>query len=43
MDEWVEGRPGMEENERLAVAMDKACTDPAVRRAMERLWQKRLT
>ena len=31
----------MEENER--VAMDKACTDPAVGRAMERLWRKRFT
>ena len=36
MDEWVEGWPGMEENERVAVAMDKACTDPAVRRAIWR-------
>ena len=40
MDERVEGWPGMEENEKVAVAMDKACTDPAVRRAMERLWRK---
>ena len=32
-----------EENERVAVAMDKACTDPAVGRAMERLWRKRFT
>ena len=43
MDERVEGWLSMEENERVAVAMDKACTDPAVRRAMERLWQKRFT
>ena len=41
MDERVEGWPGMEENERVAVAMDKSCTDPAVGRAMERLWRKR--
>ena len=41
MDERVEGWLSMEENERVAVAMDKACTDPAVRRAMEELWQKR--
>ena len=33
----------IEENERVAVAMDKACTDPAVGRAMERLWRKRFT
>ena len=32
MDERVEGWLSMEENERVAVAMDKACTDPAVRR-----------
>ena len=31
----------MEKNESVAVALDKACTDPAVGRAMERLWQKR--
>ena len=43
MDERVEGWLSMEENERVAVAMDKACTDPAVRRAMERVWQKRFT
>ena len=43
MDERVEGWLSMEENERVAVAMDKTCTDPAVRRAMERLWQKRFT
>ena len=43
MNERVEGWLSMEENERVAVAMDKACTDPAVRRAMERLWQKRFT
>ena len=43
MDERVEGWLSMEENERVAVAMDKAWTDPAVRRAMERLWQKRFT
>ena len=43
MDERVEGWLSMEENERVAVAMDKACTDPAVRRAMERLWRKRFT
>ena len=42
MDERVEGWPGME-NERVAVAMDKVCTNPAVGRAMERLWQKRFT
>ena len=36
MNERVEGWLSMEENERVAVAMDKACTDPAVRRAMER-------
>ena len=28
----MEGWLGMEENERVAVAMDKACTDPAVSR-----------
>ena len=28
----------MEENERMAVAMDKACTDPAVGRAMEEFY-----
>ena len=43
MDDRVEGWPGMEENERMAVAMDKACTDPAVGRAMGRLWWKRFT
>ncbi len=43
MNERVEGWLSMEENERVAVAMDKACTDPAVRRAMERLWPKRFT
>ena len=37
MDERVEGWLSME-NERVAVAMDKACTDPAVGRAMERLY-----
>jgi len=42
MDERVEGWLSME-NERVAVAMDKACADPAVRRAMERSWQKRFT
>ncbi len=36
VDERMEGWPGMEENERVAVAMDKTCTDPAVGRAMER-------
>ena len=30
MDDRVEGWPGMEENERMIVAMDRACTDPAV-------------
>ena len=40
MDERVEGWLSMEENERVAIAMDKARTDPAVRRAMERLWRK---
>ena len=40
-DKRVEGWPGMEENERVAVAMDKACTDSAVGRAMVRLWRKR--
>ena len=43
MDERVKGWLSMEENERVAVAMDKACTDPAVRRVMERLWRKRFT
>ena len=43
MDEMVEGWLSMEENERVAVAMDKACTDPAVGRAVERLWRKRFT
>ena len=38
MDDRVEGWPGMEENERMAVAMDKACTDPAVGRAMEEVY-----
>ena len=28
---------------RVSVAMDKACTDPALGRAMERLWWKRFT
>ena len=41
MDERVEGWPGMEENEWVAVAMDKVCTDQTVGRAIERLWQKR--
>ena len=41
VDERVEGWVGMDENERVAVAMEKA--DPAVRRAMERVWQKRFT
>ena len=41
MDERVEGWLGMEENERVAVAMDKSCTDPAVGRVMERLWRNR--
>ena len=43
MDERVEGWLSVEENERVAIAMDKACTDPAVGRAMERLWRKRFT
>ena len=30
MDKRVEGWPSMEENERVVVSMDKACTDPAV-------------
>ena len=30
IDERVEGWSGMEENERVAVAMDRACTDPAI-------------
>ena len=30
MNERVEGWPSMEENERVVVSMDKACTDPAV-------------
>ena len=34
---------GMEEKGRVAVAMDRACTDPAVGRAMERLWRRRFT
>ena len=42
MDDRVEGWLGMEENERVAVAMDKACTDTEVGRAVERLWRKRL-
>ena len=42
MDERVEGWLSIE-NERVAVEMDKACADPAVRRAMERLWWKRFT
>ena len=43
MDERVEEWQGMEENERVAVAMDRACTDPAVGRAMERIWRRRFT
>ena len=39
MDERVEGWTGMEENERVAVAMDKPCRGPAVGRALERLWR----
>ena len=35
MDERVEGWSGMEENDRVAVAMDKACTHLAVGRAMK--------
>ena len=35
MDERVEGWSGMEENDRVAVAMDKACTDLTIGRAME--------
>ena len=41
IDERVEGWPGVKENERVAVAMDKTCTDPAIGRAMDRLWRKR--
>ncbi len=41
MDERVEGWLGMEENESVAVAMEKVCTDPAVGRAMERLCKMR--
>ena len=37
MDERVEGWTGMEENERVAVAMDKACVDLAV--YVERAWR----
>ena len=43
MDERVEEWQGMEENERVAVTMDRACTDPAVGRAMERIWRRRFT
>ena len=43
MVERVEGWQGMEENERVAVAMHRACTDPAVGRAMERIWRRRFT
>ena len=35
MDERVEGWSCMEENDRVAVARDKACTDLAVGRAMK--------
>ena len=41
MDERVEGWLGMEENERVTVAMDKVYIDEAVGSAMERLWLKR--
>ena len=43
MDKRVEEWQGMEENERVAVTMDRACTDPAVGRAMERIWRRRFT
>ena len=33
----------MGEIERVAVAMDRACTDPAVGRAIERMWRRRFT
>ena len=36
----MEGWQDIEENERDAVTMDRACTDPAVGRAMEEEWRR---
>ena len=43
MDERVEGWPGMEENERVAIAMVKhAQIQQYIGRSVERLWRKKL-
>ena len=41
MDMRVEGWQGLEESERVAVTLDRACTDSAVGRAVERIWRRR--
>ena len=43
MDERVEGWQGLEESERIAVTLERACTDLAVGRAVERVWRRRFT
>ena len=32
---------GIEESERVTVAMDRACTDPGIGRALEGMWRRR--
>ena len=41
MGEREEGWQDMEDDERLVIVMDGACWDDTVRKAMERIWQKR--
>ncbi len=41
VDERVEGWQGLEESESMAVALDRACTDSAVGRAVERTRRRR--
>ena len=41
MDERVEGWQGLKEIERMAVTLDRACSDSAVGRAVERIWRRR--
>ena len=41
MDERVEGWQGLKEIERMAVILDRACSDSAAGRAVERIWRRR--
>ena len=43
MNERVKGWQGMDDNVRVTTVMDRACRDEAVGRAVERMWQRRVT